>query len=207
MKPIPENSAASPHSAPSHRTSVSAWRLLPFAAMALAAAACGTAAEKEARRSLGSWENTAEMADFDGGIPACWPLCPPFCDDDMEMTHGFLVVERVKPCVRSREAGMEPGDILLSWGTGRPQPEKWLADAWLSFLQWKRHPDGACWFLRLRDGRPEVFSCDWESLFECEASWGTCCLQVRPAALPRDEAERIRDAAGVRNWRGEEELP
>lgn len=164
-----------------------------FAAAAVAALTAGSAPEATAdEAAAGGADN---RADFRGIVPPSFPLCAPFVDDNDETVEGFLVVRRVKDHPNPRNAGVEPGDVCLSWGTDGPKPPETLRDAWLDFLNWGRSDEDECWFARDRDGRIEVFSCGGGELYECMVALGTFCLELAPTAFPKEEAERIRAAA------------
>lgn len=143
-----------------------------------------------------SEKNGGCEADFSGAIPRHWPFCSPFDNGDMEMQTGFLVVDQVESCHAADCAGIEPGDILLSCGTDLPAPEKNLVDAWLAFLLCKGdnprgNPGKRCWFARCRNGKTDVYALDWDSLYVCGASLGTCFVRFKPQPFGKGECDLL----------------
>ena len=166
--------------------------LLAAAAVAALATGCGRDA---GRTEAAPAADTEWMADFTGIIPPSYPLCPPFVDRDLATVEGFLVVRSVEDHPNPRNAGVEPGDVFLSFGTDGPKPPETLHEAWLAFLNGGKGDEDSCWFARERDGRIEVYSCCVGELYECEVALGTFCLELKPTAFPKEAAERIRAAA------------
>jgi hypothetical protein len=162
-----------------------AWMILG-AGLMVAATVTGLALRQQA--------DAARSADFAAGIPAHWPYCAPFADENANATTGFLVVDRVKECHASDCSGVHPGDIFLAWEASFPDPGDTLLDGWLSFLRWKRDPGGLCWFARDRGGTIQLFSCEAEMLFECHASPATFCLELVPRVFAPEAFRRIREA-------------
>ncbi|MBQ6923683.1 MAG: hypothetical protein IJQ73_03495 [Kiritimatiellae bacterium] len=152
----------------------------------------------EAAQKTAPWWDPVQEADYSGAVPIGWPLCRPFVDDDYEMAHGFLVVEKVKDHPNLAYADVRVGDICLSWGTRDPEVPETLSKAWLDFLNWGRDDEDVCWFARDNGGEIEVFPCDAGLLYECMVSLGTFGLALKPTAFPKEAAERIRAAASAR---------
>lgn len=181
--------------------------LIVLAGIAAMAAMSGCRGEGDAAATAPP--DAPHRADFSGTIPAGWPLCKPFADDNGETVQGFLVVDKVKDHPNLAGSGVEPGDICLSWGTFNPEAPETLREAWLAFLGHDAGDEEPFWFARDRDGKTEVFSCGMGELFECAAALGTFGLELRPAAFRKEDAERIRAAAAARkaaNQAGRSEL-
>ena len=172
-------------------------RVVTIGLAIVAVAALPGCRKSDRREKPEPWWNTGHPADYSGTIPRTWPYCKPFINDDIELVPGFLVVEWTKDHPTIENAGVEVGDICLSWGTRDPEVPETLREAFLAYLCNNAGDDDSCWFARDRDGKIEVFSCCMGELHECMAAFGTFCLELRPVPFSKNDAERIKAAAAA----------
>ncbi len=143
------------------------------------------------------------------GQPADW--AESYRGPDGEEALGFLVVECLNLGVddddhrpgaddlRSKAAhtGVEAGDILLSFCgnvRGEDFSKRTMRESCEEYSKWWKCADGDCWFARMRDGKPEVYSCGSGELFQCEVASSTAFLRVLPKPFGKTEMAKISEA-------------
>ena len=140
-------------------------------------------------------EAVRALLDKAAGQPADW--AESFKGPDGKDALGFLVVERLNLGVddddhrpgaddlrsKAAQAGVKAGDVLLSFCgdvRGTDLSKRMLRESCEEYSKGWENSDGDCWFARMRDGTPEVFSCGSGELFQCEVASGTAFLRVAP---------------------------
>lgn len=136
--------------------------------------------------------------------PADW--AESFKASDGSEALGFLVVTHMDLGVddddhrpgaddlRSQVAqtGVKAGDILLSFCgnvRGVDFSKRTLRASCGEYSKMWGSSEGDCYFARMREGKPEVFSCDSGELFQCEVAIGTAFLRVAPRRFDRAQMD------------------